>query len=516
MARAGNGRRPEASGPGVLARVISAVLNTSPAVAVGRGLGLRSYQMAGASNAWANWTTVNRDPNAVLRDGLRVMQARSRDLARNEDYARGFLKRVRAGVLGRAGIRTRFVGLDDQVLAVLAAEFAAWSKRGLAGGGVTLDGLLSWRGLQRAIVVGLVRDGEFLARKVFGREAGPWGFAVQPIDPVLLDAEYTRRLEDGNRVIMGVEIDGRSRPVAYYLLVAHPDAPVAPASVRRRVRVPASGIVHIFDQEEPGQVRGVPWFNPTGKRLRQFGEYEQAELVAARTAASKMGFFTGGVPEEWGGEEADLEGEGGPAAGARNRDGDLVFSVQPGEFGILPDGAQFTPFDPQHPTSQYPAFTKTMLRGAAAGLGVSYAEFAGDLEGVNYSSIRQGVLGDRDQWADFQALVIEGLDDLVGAWLEAASLAGRLPLKTADLARVSRVFMPRGWAWVDPLKEIAAKEKEIELGLTSRQRVAEERGADFAEIAAELAEEEGGPRRYQPASVDLVAVAAATEEDKGQ
>ena len=45
-------------------------------------------------------------------------------------------------------------------------------------------------------------------------------------------------------------------------------------------------------KERPGQVRGVPWTASVMEALHNFQGYEDAEVVAARVASGKMGFFT--------------------------------------------------------------------------------------------------------------------------------------------------------------------------------------------------------------------------------
>jgi len=50
-------------------------------------------------------------------------------------------------------------------------------------------------------------------------------------------------------------------------------------------------------------------------------------------------------------------------------------------------------------------------------------------------------------------------------------------------------WIPRGWEWVDPLKEILAIEKACALLIDSRTRAAAERGRDYEEVVADRARE---------------------------
>jgi capsid protein len=58
-----------------------------------------------------------------------------------------------------------------------------------------------------------------------------------------------------------------------------------------RVPVDAAEIIHKFIQYRPGQTRGVTLFAPILLDLKMLDGYQQAELVATRMAAAKMGFL---------------------------------------------------------------------------------------------------------------------------------------------------------------------------------------------------------------------------------
>jgi len=86
------------------------------------------------------------------------------------------------------------------------------------------------------------------------------------------------------------------------------------------------------------------------------------------------------------------------------------------------------------------------LRGIASGMGVSYNSLAGDLEGANYSSLRQGALEDRDYWKTLQQWFIDHfMYPIYEAWLECAILSGALaPLKASNAEKYKSVnFYPR-------------------------------------------------------------------------
>jgi lambda family phage portal protein len=444
----------------------------------------RQYAAAVQDRLLAGFSTLAVSADSDIRVALRVLRARSRDLAKNDDYARRYLHLLKANVVGSHGIKlqSRAVNLDGALDTPANDQIErAWRKWGKKGN-CTADGRLSWVGVQKLAIESLARDGEVLIQKLV-RPTSEFGFVLHFIDPERLDAEFNGGLRSGNRVRMGVEVDRDDRPVAYWLLDAHPaDAQFsATAQPQKRTRIPADQIIHLYDQTETEQSRGVPWLHTAMKRLHHLNGYEEAELVAARVAASKMGFFK---PDEESGNA--FEGE------TIDTDGAIITEAKPGTFEELPPGMEFSAFDPTHPTTAYSDFVKGVLRGAASGLNVSYTALSNNLEGVSFSSIRQGNLDDRDQWRMLQTFLIEHMiEDVFGAWLPMQITAGTLKLPARKLQKFldGAIWAPRGWQWVDPLKEMNANVAGVKNGMLTLQDVASETGRDVDEMFAQFARE---------------------------
>src|SRR5262249_10189172 len=239
-------------------------------------------------------------------------------------------------------------------------------------------------------------------------------------------------------------------------------------------RIPADQILHLYDPERVNQTRGITVFHPCMFEMRMLGGYVEAELIAARTGAAKMGF---------------LETTDATAFEAPNPDAKYQIEAQPGVIEQLPPGVKFTAWQVDHPASAFPAFVKAMLRFVASSLGVSYNALASDLEGVNYSSMRSGLLIERDQWKMLQSFLKEQfLQPIFEQWLSMALLAGELVLDSRDPARfLDGVWEARGWMWVDPLKDVQAGILAIGAGLTSRASLLADQGEDVEEVFEALA-----------------------------
>jgi lambda family phage portal protein len=174
----------------------------------------------------------------------------------------------------------------------------------------------------------------------------------------------------------------------------------------------------------------------------------------------------------------------------------------------LPNGVQFQAFDPSHPTSAFAAFEKSILRGIAGGLGVSYTALANDLEGTSYSSIRQGALEERDFYKTLHRFMIEHvMDPIFRVWMEHVMDQALIPIygpgKFEKFAN-GISWRGRGFSWVDPLKEINAAVVGLQNGIISHTDIAANYGRDaeetFSQIQRdkELAAQFGLSMAYEP------------------
>ena len=233
--------------------------------------------------------------------------------------------------------------------------------------------------------------------------------------------------------------------------------------------------------------------------------YEESEAVAARIGASKMGLFEKRSDSVVG----DLASDANPAA----------MEANPGTFEIVPDGYEFKAWEPEHPTAQFPAFIKQMLRKIASGFSVFYNVLANDAEGVSYSTMRSFALVERDDWRSIQQDFIDmWRRPLYSAWLGMALLSGTLKLASRDPSRYTAVrHRSSGWQWVTPEKEAKAAVISIQNGLGTRTGFLAEKGEDIEDVFAELAHEEALAREYGIAiSGDAAAPAEKPESEEDE
>jgi lambda family phage portal protein len=445
-----------------------------------------------------DWIASILSADQEIKGNMRLLRARARELSRNNPVAKSYLRLLIANVLGEKGIgyqpqvRNNDKSLNAAFNTKIEDAWCDWGKKG----NCTVDGKLSFRALTQLVLKNIAVDGEVFVRKVKGFK-NAHGFAVQLIDADQLDHLFSRAVSKSeNEIRMGIEVDAWGRPVAYHINEKHP-SDLGGSLVR--TRIPADQIIHLYDPERVNQTRGISWFHPCMVELRMLGGYVEAELVAARTGAAKMGFL----------QYSDASTFVEPDPDAKYR-----IEAQPGVIETLPPGMEFQPWSPEHPSTAFPTFIKAMIRFVASSLGVSYNALACDLEGVNYSSMRSGLLIERDQWKMLQSFMKESLlQPVFEDWISMALLTGVLSLDSRDPSRfLAGKWEPRGWMWVDPLKDVQAGILGIGAGLTSRDQLISDQGGDVGEVFEQLAEEQSLAKEYK---LDLTISAKAPVVDKG-
>jgi len=222
-------------------------------------------------------------------------------------------------------------------------------------------------------------------------------------------------------------------------------------------------------------------------QMNQYGRYDEAVVVASRTAAAAPMWMEHTGPE---GEFFDEDDENGIGNG-RNSDGTEFYSGNTGEIPDVPPGMTMKSTDPRFPTNNHTSYTRTVLRNIASGLLVSYPSLANDLEGVNFSSIRAGMLDERDSWKILQRWFIEQfLEPIFQKWLTMALLTDLSDIVLTSKQREQISWKPRGWDWVDPLKDAQAIVLKLQNGLITYADALASLGLDFEETMTERAAEQ--------------------------
>jgi lambda family phage portal protein len=437
---------------------------------------VRQFAAAGSSRLLEDLFSGTTSAAGDLRPALRKLRNRSRTMVRDSAIVKRYCALFAENVSGQHGIRckpaplTTAGELDKPLRDKIKATWDRWAESEYC----TVDGRLGWVELQQTLDRLEPMDGEFLLRIVDG--FGPFGIGLQLLDPDQLDETLNvEPMNGGPWIRQGVELDAYGRAVAYHLWDGHP------SDNRRglRRRIPADDVIHGFIPFRPGAARGIPWLHAGILSVNMLEGYIEASLVASRVAASASVSLEGADEDE-------------------DRPTDLPVEMEAGKMFMPPAGVKATMLDPKHPTTSFSEFVKANIRLLANAGGVSYTSLSGDLEAVNYSSIRAGLLSERDHYRMLQQRRIRTVHRRVYArWLRMAQLSGALEISASDLMRAERVqWQPRGFPWVDPEKDIEAFRQELALGLNSRTAAASERGRDLETVFEEIDDEQDLAKDY--------------------
>jgi lambda family phage portal protein len=440
----------------------------------------------------ADWILASsRSADAEQRYDLRTMRNRARELGRNSAFGPRYKQLIAENVVGPTGIQLHAKNLKkdgelfDAANESIEAAWLEWSR----AENCDVTGKLCLTELLALEVGTWGEDGEMLIRILRGPQFGPFGIALQALDVDYLDDLLNQEETDGTpRIRQGVELDEWGKPVAYHIWKRHPfDAGTMGGYTgqQERLRIPASDIIHAFIPTRVGQTRGTPHEHAIMTTLKMLDGYVEAELVAARTASASMGAL-----EDLPGDESGIPAANPAAAGADDQSSPAIQAeAEPGALlDLRGKRARLALWDPQHPTSAFPDFTRMLSHLIAMGLGVSYGTLTGDLSQSNYGSLRIGMLDERQHWERLQQFIVwHVLDRVYREWIKAALRAKQIPaIVDFDAARWMAVeWMPQGFDWIDPVKDAAGDLLEVAAGVNSLTRMAAKKGRDLRTVIAE-------------------------------
>lgn len=440
------------------------------------------YDAAGHGKRMAGWNPGSAGPNEVMQ-GLQRIRDRSRDSTIN-DWSGASANKQWASTLIGIGIIPRFHRIKSktkrQRLMDLYEQFVREADA---------DCVNNLYGLQTLAVKTWFAAGEVFARRRYRSERDGLAvpFQVQMLEPEMVPIDLNddgTMVKAGNKIRMGVEFDRRGRRVAYWVYKEHPNDSSTPVmSADLYVRVPAEDMIHMFESNRPGQIRGVPEMAPTLMRLRNIADYEDVTLERQKIANLFVGFISRKLPQmDWSNPNAQ-------SALAQLGFGDSdegVLPLKPGLMQELDDGQEITFANPPEAGTGYGDYLRTNNLGTAAALGMPYELFSGDIREVSDRTLRVKInefrrLAEQRQW---QMVIPMFAQRIIDWFAEAVTLGGDFPL--SDLDNIKRAeHAPHGWAYIHPVQDVQGKALEVEKGFRSTSSVISERGDDPEAVAEE-------------------------------
>lgn len=468
---------------------------------------MRPVVNSGYSHSGASWTKKNLK-GFTVRSGSTAedidannytLRQRSRILFQSAPVAAAALKRQRTNIVG-PGLRLKPT-IDRGVLGLTQEQAEAWERKtqaefhlwGSRKQNCDATGVNNFEGMQQLVTLSWPMSGDVFAliKREEPTRLNPYSLRLHVLEAdrvrtpddassigsttsILVTGLTTARLDNGNVIHDGVEVNPNGKIVAYHIANTHPYE--IGSDVTKFVRVQAYGdrtslpnILHIMDSERPEQYRGVPYLAQVIEPLLQMRRYTEAEI----TAAVVQSFFTAFIKTEAGndGLPNEVGGDGIPEV---SRDPN-EYEMGPGTMNVLEPGEDVTFASPTHPNTGFDKFMRAMCEQIGACL-----EEPADLLlmsfNSSYSAARAALL---EAWKGFkmrrQWLIDDFCQPVYELWLTEAVARGRISAPGFFTDPIIReAYLKCKWigpsqGQLDPVKEVNAAVTAIENGLSTHE-----------------------------------------------
>ena len=278
----------------------------------------------------------------------------------------------------------------------------------------------------------------------------------------------------------GIELDTNGNPIVYDVLRQHPGDTFLQGEWSAYDRFPAGQVIHLFEQDRPEQLRGVPILTAGLPLYSILRRYTLATLMSAELSAMIAGIIEDASGASLGSDETAPEIEAmDEVPFARNA------------LLTMPSGKTAKKFDSNTPSGDYGEFKKEVLTEAGRSAGEMQNTATGSSAPYNYSSGRldhlprqRGIEIRRERYE------CEVLDRIFRAWLvEAQAIPGYLPAGLPDVATWEWRWHWDGFPSIDPKKDAEAEEIQKRTGLLTDSAALAARGIDWREHYRQLAAE---------------------------
>jgi lambda family phage portal protein len=432
---------------------------------------VRHYEAAATGRRTQGWRRPGGDANAVIGPASSRVRAIARDLARNNPHAKSGINTISDHIVGW--------GITPKPKRPSPGAADAWNEWAESTA-CDADGRNNLYGLQKLVARTVVESGEVLVRRRWRRPEDelPLPLQIQVIEPDYIDTARTGEARDlqgraTGRIVNGIEFDLVGRRVAYWLFREHPGSSSFAGGYASR-RVPADGVLHVYYQERPGQVRGMSWLAPIALAMKDFDEYVDAQLLKQKIAAYLAVIMT------------DPTGESPRVGISDDQDAEqpYVDRLRPGALIQAPPGQTVEVVQPPR-VSEFKDYSEVTLRAIATGMGVSYEDLTGDYTNLPFSAARMSRIRHWARVDDWRwQMIIPQFCDPVWRWaMEAAVIMGRV--REDPRALWTAPPMPM----IEPDKEGLAYQRNIRSGLQSLSEALRERGYGPGEVLDEMAKD---------------------------
>jgi lambda family phage portal protein len=411
----------------------------------------------------------NASGNALTAKAGETLRGQARYLEQNHDLCRGILQTMVSNIVGPKGI-----GIEPQVFnksGEIDKEFSKQIQKLLKNWARKPETTqqMSWAKTQRMVARSWLRDGECLSKAVIGNIQTLRHGTTVPFSIELLEADFISEISDDKNVIQGIETNGWGQPIFYHLYDQYPSDKFIYSMKTRKV---SAGVIdHIKFADRFKQVRGVSIFAAVLSRLNDLKDYEESERIAAKIAANMAAYIKKGSPDSYIKSDDDED--------------DRDFSMGAGMIwdNLLP-GEDVGTIQSNRPSAQLEPFRNAMLKAIASGTGAGYSSISKTYDGT-YSAQRQELV---EQWIVYATLSDEFIQQFVEPtyirFVKTAISSGVLavPDNIDQDTLFDADYLTPSMPWIDPKKEADGHEKQLQLKITSPQKIIRQKGDNPNEI----------------------------------
>ena len=472
------------------------------------------YDESGAArnkNSMRGWLASSKTPQEDIDKNIPVLRQRSRSLFMSAPLAVSAIKTNRTNIVGE-GLRLKSA-IDGDFLGMTPEEAAQWQRSAerefeLWARSKFCDStrVNNFYEIQQVACMSWLMNGDACVLLEYEPPTKmlPYGLRIHLIESDRISTPhstgnnvylYAADPDTKNRIFNGVEVDAGNRVVAYHICSTYPNSNLYARKEWTRVKAfgektGTPNVLMIYETERAEQYRGVPYLAPVIESLKQLTRYSEAEMMAAVI----NGFFTVFVKSEKGASETGFTGVVDEED--RISDDDVNYELGPGMVNILAPGEDIEIADAKRPSSNFDAFTTSLAKYVGAALEIPVEVLVKHFSS-SYSASRAGLL---EAWKGFRMkrswLAADSCQPVYEMFLAEAIGAGRLKAPGFFLDPVIRMaYCGAQWngpaqGMIDPVKEVNAAEKRINIGISTRQReTIEMTGGDFDSNVAQLARE---------------------------
>jgi len=481
------------------------------------------------SRETALWNPHMGSPDRIVNSVKSMADARGRDMNNNDGYTRGAVTinkdsivgahyrlnakpvwKVLASITGKSFDETWATEFQEMVEArfdLIAESDDCW---------LDASGTNTFTELIRLGVGGAVLGGEIIAAAEWLKDdpRRPLKTAVQMVSAARMsnpngqaDDEFLRR---------GVAINARGKPQGYWFREAHPGDYYASVKSWQWRYIPARKpwgrrqIIHIYEQQEPGQSRGIADIVSVLKNMRMTKHFDeltlqQAVINASYAAAIETEMPPDAVYSAMGGNSGSENFTAAMGSymgmlsayfGAANN-----VTIDGVKIPVLPPGTSMKTQALGTPGGMGGDYGKSLLRHTCAALGISFEEFSRDFSGISYSGLKGAFAStDKTMKAKKKGTADRLANGIYSLVLEEEIANGNVPLPRgvsrqafylplAKEAFCKATWVGAGKGQIDELKETQAAILRIASGLSTYEIEVSRLGYDFRDIYAQQVRE---------------------------